>query len=153
MIHISHDLPFPDVTDGEPCCYGYAIHGPGRCTCWRPVHDLPQRKVKPAKPAVRARCCGDCAFRPDSPERNGVEGYQNNSQAEIDALVQGSATFFCHQGTRRIIAYEHEPTGATIDAPPADYDPPIMNNVPYKANGKPQDICAGLCAARKRIGR
>lgn len=148
-IHMSRDQDFPDVTDGVPCCYGSAVYGPERCTCWRPFHDLKQRAPRKGKPTVRTRCCGDCAFRPDSPERNEVEGFQNNSPAELEAIVRGDRPFFCHQGTRRVIGYEHEPTGCTVDAPPAGYEPPQIDGVPYKADGKPQQICAGWVAARR----
>ena len=56
------------------------------CTCWKPIHDRRQRRaLRAGPPVVRARACSDCAYRPDSPERAGADGYACND-GELDAL-------------------------------------------------------------------
>jgi hypothetical protein len=92
----------------------------------------------------------DCAFRPDSPERNGVEGYANNGGLDdLSVLVDKGEAFYCHQGMRKPVRWRH-PSGAVIDGHDPSYDPPIVLasgvSVPHKASGIPADICAGWFA-------
>ena len=143
---------FPDVNPG--CCIGSAEYGPPGCTCWKRVHDQEQVAVggrTDGLPAPRPKMCEDCAFRPNSPERQGVEGYENNDGGEgLAELVEKGEPFYCHQGMRKIVKWRH-PVGAEIDGHPANFDPPIVVGpmeqfVPMKADGTPADICAGWWA-------
>jgi hypothetical protein len=46
--------------------------------------------------------CEDCAFRPNSPERQGLDGYENNDGGErLAELVDKGEPFYCHQGCAR----------------------------------------------------
>jgi hypothetical protein len=140
-----YNVEVPDAGEGA-CCMGAAFYGPERCTCWKPIYDRRQRRVlRSGPPVVRPKACGDCAFRPDSPERAGASGYQNNDPDELAAIAHGERPFFCHQGIRHALKLRH-PNGVEVAAHAANYDPPIVGQVPYKANGLPADICAGWAA-------
>jgi hypothetical protein len=136
-------LPFltaEDITADAWCCMGSVNDGPTGCTCWSPIYDLEQ--VPPAaslvalleagiEPVTRAKRCIDCAFRPDSPER------------ERDEDLEGLPNFWCHQGIRRPIAHRHPDGRIRPEADSADYQPPIVAGVPYRADGTPAERCAG----------
>lgn len=150
IIHISRDRDFPDAGGGT-CCMGAAVYGPGRCTCWEPVYD--QEQAPPdleAPPNLAKECCDDCAYRVDSPERSGAEGYQNNEAGDLEAMAASEkGIFYCHKGMRRIVKYRH-PSGVEIDAHPAEYRPAQSGCQAFKADGSPADVCAGwLAEARK----
>ena len=124
-----------------------AISEIDRCACWEPVYDVDDAlPMLSERPAVRTVMCGDCAFRPDSPERNGDPRYGNSSPEELEEIVAGDAPFYCHKGMRRIVRFVH-PTGA-VYVPPTGFDPQIYNGGAYKANGRPADLCAGFVQAR-----
>lgn len=151
IIHISgprHAVDLPEVGHGG-CCYGAAVYGPERCTCWEPVYDLEQRAPRPAAPAVRPTACADCAYRPDSPERSGARGYAGDVDT-LDELVEAGQPFYCHQGIRRPVRLRH-PEGVEVDGHPADYDPPLVGGVPYRADGTPAEVCAGWAARAARF--
>ncbi len=134
------------------CCYGAAINGPHDCTCWEPVHDTEQHPPLRGKPATRAKMCNDCAFRPDSPERQGDERYGGDT-VDLDGMVWSGEPFYCHQGMRRIVIWRH-PVGTKVDAGPDHYyDPPDDTLWPHKADGTPADICAGWAARRRAYER
>lgn len=139
---------WPDAGEGA-CCIGAAMFGPDRCTCWEPVYDMEQVTPDLTIPGTgRADMCADCAFRPDSPERNGADGYAHNDPDELDRIVgPAGGVFFCHQGIRRPIKWVH-PSGAEVAGSPSNYDPPIVKNVPFKADGTPADICHGFLVRR-----
>jgi hypothetical protein len=137
----------PDAGNGT-CCYGAAIYGPDRCTCWEPVYDEDQAPIITRLPKVRKGACEDCAFRTGSPERRG-DASVAGSEAELYRLVSTGQPFFCHQGMRRPVAWRH-PAGVEIPGDPANYRPSIVNGVPYKADGAPADVCAGW-ATRRRL--
>ena len=128
------------------CCQGAAELGPADCTCWEPVYDRDQAAPDPAAAPGIGVQCGDCAFRPGSPERVGDERY-----VSIDQVPAGQP-FWCHRGMRKPVAWRH-PAGITIEAAGDFYEPPIEASgrlgIPYKADGSPGDICAGW-AARNR---
>lgn len=136
MIGCGLDRPAPGLPDAGQgmCCMGAAVYGPGRCTCWVPVYDLEQQEIVPGLPLppIPVRMCGDCAYRPHSPERSGGEGY-NGDAGTLDDLVRNREPFYCHQGIRKPVSHRH----------PAAYDPPIRDGVPYKADGTPANLCAG----------
>ncbi|RYZ28206.1 MAG: hypothetical protein EOP01_06790, partial [Propionibacteriaceae bacterium] len=96
-------MSLPDLTDVAPgCCYGTAVYGPERCTCWQEVLDVPEQAPlqRELPTPTRSRLCGDCAFRPDSPERTGVE-HAGHDVEDLDDVVAGGA-FFCHDGMARV---------------------------------------------------
>ncbi len=135
------------------CCDGCRKHGPVGCTCWRPVFDLEQTTPSfpqhgPVDPAVRDSMCHDCAYRPGSPEKSGHPDYKGDA-AELDRLARVDR-FWCHQGMRRPLYWEH-PAGVRVEGSPADYDPPIDGFVPYKADGTPAELCSGWDARRRAL--
>jgi hypothetical protein len=135
--------PLPFLTpedlarDDQWCCLSSAEDGPAFCTCWDPVYDLQQYPALAAKPKTRARRCHDCAYRPDSPER--ARGDQ------LEALPN----FWCHQGIRRPEAFVHPDGRVRPVEDSADYRPPMVDGVPYKADGSPADRCAGWAQVQR----
>lgn len=128
------------LTQLRDCCMGVIEGDPTDCTCWEPIYDT-DRQAPPAtsiEPGTRSTMCDDCAYRPDSPERKGDERYQEH-------MGDAEHPFWCHQGLRKPIAYRH-PAGITVETDCDHYQPPIVDDVPYKANGQPADRCAGWAA-------
>lgn len=133
------------------CCMGAAMRGAIYCTCWEEVYDLEQSEpvelVSQDQCVVRTSSCSDCAYRSDSPERSDGGYVEEN----LLALPDSGSVFWCHTGMRRLVAFVH-PDGRRIDVPDKvefhSYDPLRINNVPYKADGTPGEICGGW-AARK----
>ena len=145
------DAELPKVTD-EPCCMGAAVYGHQRCTCWREVYDQEQQPpIEGGERVVRDRCCGDCAFRMDSPERSGDTRYKHSSEDGVADLVHGRGTFMCHVGMRKIVALRHEVTGDEIPMQIDAYAPLIIDGVAYKADGTRAEVCAGQIAMRKGL--
>jgi hypothetical protein len=143
------------IDDGPfevPCCIGSAEYGPERCTCWRKEHDQVQLAVQAGPPAVRTTMCGDCAFRHDSPERQGDERYANSHEGAVDELALSGTVFFCHQGMRRVVARLH-PAKGRDEASPGEYDPALSGGCAFKADGSPADICAGFARAAELRSR
>ncbi|MES2210933.1 MAG: hypothetical protein V4515_12245 [Chloroflexota bacterium] len=134
-------LPFLTVEDLAAeawCCYGAVDRGPGGCNCWTPIFDLRQRKVRTdVEPETRASRCHDCAYRPDSPERQRGEA--------LEALPN----FWCHQGIRRPKAFRHPDGRVRPVEDSADYQPPMVAGVPYRASGRPADRCAGWAQVQR----
>lgn len=145
LLHISYSRDdYPDAGEGA-CCMGSAARGPGHCTCWEPVYDQPQSPLVQKGPMrERRRMCHDCAFRRNSPERNGDERYQHSDEGGLDEVLGG--TFLCHTGMRRLVREEH-PSGAVLEAIPGDYRPGYP---PRKADGSPPELCAGWAAEMRR---
>lgn len=130
--------------DETPCCMGGVMHGPAGCTCWTPIYDQEQAEPKlSVQPVTLTVCCHDCAYRNGSPEREG--GY-------TDELVDIAACshFACHQGMRRAVKYVH-PNGREIEAEPGDYQPPMLGEVAFNADGTAAPYCAGWAAYRRGI--
>lgn len=146
------DEPRPDFPDlGLNCCYRAAVYGSGDCSCWRPVYDTPGQAdpIDGMTPSVRPGLCGDCAYRPGSPEKTGDAEHRGDAQ-ELEMLAEGGKPFYCHQNMRRILRWEH-PSGAVVDGHPADYAPPIVDGVPLKVDGTPAFLCAGWDARRRAL--
>lgn len=146
---------WPDTGDaGLCCCYGAAIYGPDRCGCWLPVYDVVQQRPRLDLPSsVMPKMCGDCAFRPNSPERQGHPSVRGDWET-LQALVVGGEPFWCHDGLRAPVAFVHPPSGTwhVVDDDLA-FHPPIQRDAhgiptPYRANGSPGDLCAGWTAMR-----
>lgn len=138
-------IELPDAGEGG-CCIGSAMGGPQRCTCWEPVYDLEQAEPVAALMGLRTIRCSDCAYLKNSPERRGEDGYQGDADS-LEDMVRNGELFACHQGIRKPLKYVH-PSGAEIPGHPAAYDPPMVDGVPYKADGTPADLCAGWTARR-----
>lgn len=131
-----HD-PIVEFPDLGWCCMGSAVRGPDGCTCWEAVYDVAQAKPNRFDTTEpRGEMCGDCAFRSDSPERQGDERYRSYE-------FHPYRPFFCHQGMRRIVYYRHA-SGIAVPAAVDDrWDPTEIDGTVYKANGMAADICAG----------
>ncbi|HEV8653159.1 MAG TPA: hypothetical protein VG276_28135 [Actinomycetes bacterium] len=147
----------PDAGQGT-CCYGAACMGPERCTCWEPVFEVEQTPpdsqtvtllAAGVQPVTRQRPCDDCAYRPDSPERRGDPNVAGDQEL-LEQIVQRGERFWCHQGIRRPIAWRH-PAGVQIPGSPVNYQPPIIDGVPYRADGTPAEVCAGWAARRRAL--
>lgn len=140
----------PDAGEGM-CCAGAAINGPHRCTCWRPVYDIEQVDPLPDVPQVRpAGMCGDCAYRPGSPERQGDPDHAGDAEL-LDDLAASGTPFWCHDGIRRPARWVHPPTGIEVPGHPADYEPPMVGAVPFRANGRMAFLCAGWAARGRAL--
>lgn len=140
-------LEWPDL--GLTCCYGVALDGPTGCTCWAPVYSAEQAAVVTGQPpTTRRRMCEDCAYRPGSPEKRGDPGYRGDA-VELEMAAE-TGKFYCHQGLRRVVKWVH-PSGAEVVAPPGGYDPPVVDGVPYRADGTPEELCAGWDARRRAL--
>lgn len=137
------------VRTNGPCCSGAAEHGPLGCTCWVPVFDQDQSTELELDvfPNVMPLGCRDCAYRADSPERQGAPEVSGD-QEFLERIVVDGEPFWCHDGMRQIVAFTH-PTGARIELPrDVAYDPPIANGTPYRTDGRPGSLCAGWSARR-----
>lgn len=144
-------VELPDT--GGACCMNAIEGDPQGCVCWESVFDAEQQVPRPGPPMPRVpvRSCEDCAYLPHSPEREGEAGYSGDTE-ELDRLVATGTPFFCHQGIRRVVKLRH-PSGAEVDEHPANYAPPIIGGVPYKADGSPADICSGWLLRRVAAAR
>jgi len=132
------------------CCYGSMYDAEG-CTCWRPVYDVEQAAPRPLNGpqdlAVRAAPCGDCAYRKGSPER--TDEWREDL---LLALPGKGEPFFCHDGMRRPVRWEH-PDGRTVPGDPDDWHPAMAGRIPYRADGSPGLLCAGWAArAAREVG-
>lgn len=150
--HVDSQTAPPSITEDSPlswCCYGEAFGGPTSCTCWEPVYDLEQAPLQnggkpPEELPTRKKCCHDCAFRVGSPERE-------REDAVLEEALEPGHEFWCHQGVRRIVAWEH-PDGRRVEAPPGCYVPPQgppERPVVWKADGTVGERCAGWAAHGK----
>jgi hypothetical protein len=153
----------PLVLPGMPwqCCDGAIDKGPGGCTCWIPIYDRPQAEppldtvvavaLGQLQPDVRDRMCADCAYRPGSPEKTGSDDVNGDAQ-QLEHLAATGNRFWCHDGMRTPKAWRH-PAGIEIPAAPGDgdYQPPIHDGVPYRADGQPGLLCAGWDARRRAL--
>lgn len=132
------------------CCIGSANGGPGACTCWEVEYD--QEQTPPGEPAVEVwpSMCDDCAYRPDSPERQHDDRY-------VEPPDNGEP-FWCHRGMRKVRDWRH-PAGIFVEADGDYYAPPgryleaewldgriTRTAVPFQANGEPAKRCAGWAA-------
>jgi len=129
-------IPAPPESFGS-CCWG-AVNDTG-CTCWRP-HLTPRRRasVSEGPQAVRSELCHDCAYRPNSPERQERDGDQ------LDA--DPARPFHCHQGMPRPTHWTHPDTDQRHPGDPLDYQPVQRADRSWKADGRPADLCAGWAA-------
>lgn len=148
------DLFAAEFPDAEliGCCWGETINGLAGCNCWRPVYDVEQ-----AAPDVRAvheavvrpgGRCGDCAYRRDSPEQ------ADPWTAEELVTAATSGRFWCHDGMRRPARWVHPGRpGVSVAGSTADWRPPVVDGVPYRADGSQALLCAGWRAEGIRQAR
>lgn len=133
------------------CCWGSAVYGPARCTCWEAVYDVDQ--TDPVLPVpdgsieVRQARCGDCAFRRDSKERA-----DEWSEEELLGLAVAGTPFWCHDGMRRPKLYRH-PVLGDVRASGDDWRPPTVAGVPFRRDGRPGLLCAGWAQEVRRLER
>jgi hypothetical protein len=143
-------IKMPDPVRGA-CCAGSAVKGPQYCTCWVHEYDQEQQEPRPGEPGRRPAMCGDCAYRPASPEHAGDQRFQGDARFLQEIVAKGQK-FWCHQGMRRVARLVH-PSGAVVDLTETghtvDYQPPITGGVPYKADGSPGELCAGWAGRRR----
>lgn len=151
VLHAAHDRDWPDVGD-LGCCYGSAVYGPARCTCWVPVYDqqqLPPRTDEPS--GVMPAMCSTCAFRPGSPERTGYAKAMHGAE-DLDRLVAERQPFWCHDGLLAPVAYLHPPTMSwLVLTDDQQFHPPQQRDAwgvptPYRVDGSPGDLCGGWAA-------
>ena len=143
-------VTLPDAGSGE-CCMEAVLDGPQACTCWKPVYRQEQEPAKAGPSNVQPRPCADCAYRGDSPERNGDDSFSGD-WGELEDLAISGRPFYCHAGMRRKERWEH-PSGAVVEGHPGDYDPPVIDGVPRKADGSPADLCGGWHARARHWQR
>lgn len=134
----------PEDVDVRGCCMGEAVKGAEFCTCWAAVFDVEQQPARPPRRpgdiGVAPAMCGDCAYRPGSPERQLAGGHD-----ELLDLARGGRPFYCHSGMRRPVRWEH-PDGRVVAGSPDDWQPLMVGGVPYRADGSPGLLCAGWAA-------
>lgn len=143
----------------EACCYGFVMDSWAGCTCWIPVFNTngqvptneQQRRLLAMgiEPNTRDGMCPDCAYRPDSPEKTGDETYSGDPEF-LDQIARDGQRFWCHQGMLLVTVWRH-PSGLEVPGHAGAYCPPIVDGVPYKADGTPGDLCAGWTARRKAL--
>lgn len=153
--------PAPDDAD-VPCCMA-AVNTDGRsCTCWEPIRldldDLhrvdvdqvvaelrdtpPTSRLCEGPPAIRPTMCGDCAYRPGSPERQRADGEQ------LDYSIRDR--FYCHDGMPAVVAWWHPPTGTVTRVQDrAHYAPEIRADLAWRHDGRPGTLCAGWAASNQ----
>lgn len=146
-------VSFPVVDDGM-CCYQAAENGPDYCTCWRELYTLEQAPIRRdliPQSMTPLAMCGDCAYRPGSPEKANDEHVRADAD-QLEQCVTSGEPFWCHTGMRRVIGYRHEPTGQEIliDDPAAFRPAMDANNVPYQADGTPAHPCSGWLLRRAK---
>lgn len=133
---------------GVPCCWGTASGRGSDCTCWTPVFDVeqepPQLIASHHDATAAPDLCGDCAFRPGSPER--ATSWERET---LFGLADRGEPFWCHRGMRQPVRWEH-PDGRVIDGSSDDWKPAIVDAIPYQADGTPAVLCGGWA---KRAGR
>ena len=145
------DMVWPETETTGWCCDGSAYRDAAGCLCWEPEFDLVQAEPVPDVVGGRSQMCGDCAFRPGSPERCGDPGAAGTAEGLAELVATGQP-FYCHDGMRRPVRWVH-PSGATLEGSPLDYRPPIVDGVPYKADGTPGLLCAGWTARSLKLAQ
>lgn len=73
--------------DGWWCCWPTVLGDgdPRECTCWEPVYDLDQADelATDLEPTTRETRCVDCAFRPESADRDEFPEQADHGQAVL----------------------------------------------------------------------
>lgn len=132
------------------CCAGAAMNGPRGCMCWEPEYSVRRRKPNgEADMKIRTTQCDDCAYRHDS-----AEWQDEYDREKLESHVHGDGEFACHQGMPYIVRWRH-PSGMVVEQPldekgvVAAYAPRWIGATPFKASGRPADVCAGYATRVK----
>lgn len=110
------------------------------CECWTSIYwPEPEVDVAQGPSAVRATRCGDCAYRPDSPERQAGEDL---------GVYTVDRPFTCHQGMPVLRGWTHpELPGVCLLASSVgdrdDFGPIMHGGQAWQADGTPAEQCAG----------
>ena len=149
---ILHVEQYPDA-DYVGCCEGAAYRGLEACTCWVPEYDVEQAPVSVESVTehgidTRPRRCGDCAYRPDSPERADV--YTAEHLVHIAAVGE---PFWCHDGMRKPDRWRHPQRAEVVIGSGDDWQPPKVGGIPWRADGRPALLCAGWASEGRRQER
>lgn len=150
-------LPCPDP-DGIPCWEACAADGTD-CAVWEPIY-WPEPTRDPAElqhgpEPRRPLACGDCAYRPDSPERRDNDG-------ALPATFDPSRPFHCHDGMPALVGWTHPGVGWSVLASTMptmqdgfligsyDYSPHQHGGRGWQHDGQPLVVCAGWAAHAAR---
>ncbi len=160
--HLESGAGLALIAVATDCCPGTITEWLTGCTCWVPLYDRRQIEPDPVtiaalalgeqQPEVRDRMCGDCAYRPGSPEKSGNPGFELTAD-QLEDLAARDHRFWCHDGLRQPTAWQH-PAGLVIPAHPdrtGDYQPPTHLGIPYRVDGQPGLVCAGWNARRRAL--
>lgn len=151
-------LPCPDP--GVPCWEACKVDGTD-CAVWEPIY-WPEPTREPARLQAgpepkRPLACGDCAYRPGSPER------QANGGA-LPETFDPLRPFHCHDGMPALVGWTHTAVGDVCllaSSLPTmqdgfligsyDYRPHHVGGRGYQADGRPLVVCAGWAAHAARV--
>ena len=151
VAEIIEALPEEKQIPYNSCCYGAAVYGPSRCTCWEVKYNAEQQPATGRMTPPNKKCCRDCAYRNDSQERSGTGDY-NHSAMEPGGLPElpFGGKFYCHVGMRYAVEYHHPSSGLRIAVDHSDdYCPPITDDGALLANGDVAPLCAGFSATHQ----
>jgi hypothetical protein len=143
----------PDAA-GVGCCYGEINGGLRGCYCWVPEYDVDQTTPRVGEirtPGLKVRPggrCGDCAYRRDSPEN--AEAFTAETLVSVAAAGE---PFWCHDGMRRPARWRHPERDVVVEGDTADWRPPVVGQIPFRADGSPALLCAGWAAEGRRQER
>lgn len=149
-------IPCPDPAN--PCWEACALDGQD-CAMWEAVYwPEPERDALQVGPEnVAPRACGDCAYRPGSPERRENDG-------DLPLGFDPEKPFYCHTGMSALVGYTHAELGVSmlVSALPSMQDGFLIGSLDYSvvqdpdrrrgwmADGRPLVVCGGWWAhARK----
>lgn len=151
---------WPPDDEVDVCCWGFMEDSWAGCTCWIPVFNYPDGQAPPAEqkrqwlaagiaPNTRDGMCPDCAYRPDSPEKTGDATYAGDPEF-LERIAREGERFWCHQGMLLVVAWRH-PSGVEVPGHAGAYCPPVVDGVPYQADGSPGLLCAGWTARSRAL--
>lgn len=152
-------LPCPDP-DGVPCWEACAVDG-SDCAVWEAIY-WPEPTKDPARLQAGPEpkmptACGDCAYRPQSPER------QDNG-GDLPVTFDPLRPFHCHVGMPALVGWSHPGLGDVCllaSSLPTmqdgfligsyDYEPHHVGGRGFQADGRPLVVCAGWAAHAARV--
>lgn len=141
-----------------PCWDACAADG-SDCAEWEPRFWPPAEMddLQEGPEVVRPRACGDCAYRPGSPERRANDG-------DLPDGFNPNRPFYCHDGMSALRGYTHRTLGVSVlvSSLPSMQDGFLIGSLDYdvvratdrprgwKADGSPLTVCAGWWAHAQR---
>lgn len=142
-------VPCPEP--GVPCWDACALDG-SDCGVWEPVfRPEPHGDLQEGPSPVRAKACGDCAYKPGSPERRANDG-------DLPRGFDLNRPFHCHDGMPALRGWTYPGLDYSLWAGglPSmqdgfligsyDYQPVQRNGRGWQADGRPLVVCAGWAA-------